>query len=169
MHYGRSLTAFDQYLANGQREIMETCWLTALDARSIDVFIRAMEMAVSAGCAIFTHEFKGAASRVPEEATAFGLRRDHILVEILAGFVDRSDKLEERQCQGWVRATRQNFKAMALPGGYPNLLATDDDRVLKSYGPNAKRLIEAKRRYDPDNVFFSAIPLPLDQAMAGVA
>jgi hypothetical protein len=169
MPYGRSLTAFDQYLANGQREIMETCWLTALDAGSIDVFIRAMEMAVSSGCAIFTHEFKGAASRVPEEATAFGLRRDHILVEILAGFVDRSDKLEERQCQGWVRATRQNFKAMALPGGYPNLLATDDDRVLKSYGPNAKRLIEAKRRYDPDNVFFSAIPLPLDQAMAGVA
>ena len=26
---------------------------------------------------IFTHEFRGAASRVPAEATAFGLRRDH--------------------------------------------------------------------------------------------
>src|SRR5262249_21257926 len=91
MPYGRALTVFDQYLVNGQREIMDTCWLTALDGRSIDVFIRAMEMAVSSGCAIFTHEFKGAASRVPEEATAFGLRRDHILVEILAGFVDRSD------------------------------------------------------------------------------
>ena len=44
--YGRSLTAFDPYLVNGQREIMETCWLTTLDARSIDVFVRAMEMAV---------------------------------------------------------------------------------------------------------------------------
>jgi len=32
-------------------------------------------------------------------------------------------------------------------------------RVVKSYGRNAKRLIEAKRHYDPDNVFFSAIPL----------
>jgi len=40
------LTAFDPYLVNGQREIMETCWLTTLDARSIDVFVRAMEMAV---------------------------------------------------------------------------------------------------------------------------
>ena len=56
---------------------------------------------------------------------------------------------------------------MTLPGAYPNLLATGDDRVVKSYGRNAKRLIEAKRRYDPDNVFFSAIPLPLDGAMAG--
>src|SRR5499427_4909937 len=104
--YGSSLTVFDPYLVNGQREIMETCWLTTLDARSIDVFVRAMEMAVSSGCAIFTHEFKGAACRVPEQATAFGLRRDHILIEILAGFVDRSDEVEERQHQGWVRATR---------------------------------------------------------------
>jgi len=167
--YGRSLTVFDPYLVNGQREIMETCWLTTLDARSINVFVRAMDMAVSSGCAIFTHEFKGAASRVPEEATAFGLRRDHILIEILAGFVDQSDKLEERQHRGWVRATRASFEAMALPGAYPNLLATGDDRVVKSYGRNAKRLLEAKRLYDPDNVFSSAIPLPLDSALAGAA
>ena len=165
--YGRSLTVFDPYLVDGQREIMDTCWLTTLDGRSIDVFIRAMEMAVSSGCAIFTHEFKGAASRVPEEATAFGLRRDHILVEILAGFVDRSDKLQERQHQGWVRATRESFEATALPGAYPNLLATGDDRAVQTYGPNTKRLIDAKRHYDPDNVFFSAIPLPIDSAMAG--
>ena len=167
--YGRSLTVFDPYLVNGQHEIMDTCWLTALDGRSIEVFVRAMEMAVSSGCAIFTHEFKGAASRVPEEATAFGQRRDHILIEILAGFVDRSDKLEERQHRGWVRATRASFEAMTLPGAYPNLLATGDYRAAKSYGRNAKRLIEAKRRYDPDNVFFSAIPLPLESAMAGAA
>jgi hypothetical protein len=50
---------------------------------------------------------------------------------------------------------------MALPGGYPNFLARDDwDRVAKSYGPNAGRLIAVKRRYDPDNVFSSANPLP---------
>jgi len=167
--YGRSLTVFDPYLVNGQREIMETCWLTAFDGRSIEVFVQAMEMAVSSGCAIFTHEFKGAASRVPEEATAFGLRRDHILIEILAGFVDRSDKLEERQHRGWVRAARASFEATALPGAYPNLIATGDDRVTQSYGRNAKRLIEAKRHYDPDNVFFSAIPLPLDRPLAGAA
>jgi FAD/FMN-containing dehydrogenase len=56
------------------------------------------------------------------------------------------------------------FDALALPGGYPNLLARGDaDRATKSYGRNAERLIKAKRHYDPDNVFRSAIPLPVSR------
>jgi len=170
MSYGTSLTLFDPYIVNRQRVFMETCWLPALDSASIDVFVEAMENAASPGCAVFTHEFRGAAWRVPAEATAFGLRRDHVLVEIVATFVDRSDKEEEQRHRQWARATRQAFSPIALPGGYPNFLAGDDsDRVAKSYGPNAGRLIAAKRRYDPDNVFCSAIPLPVSQStMAGV-
>jgi len=162
--YSASLTAFDAYIVNGQRTFMETCWLPALDSRSTGVFIQAMETAVSPGCAVFTHEFKGAASRVPEAATAFGLRRDHVLVEILATFADRSDRLEEQRHQQWARTTLRDFDKMVLPGGYPNLLAGGDaDRAAKSYGGNVERLVKAKRHYDPDNVFCSAIPLPVGQ------
>ena len=165
VRYGTALAAFDAYLANGQRTFMETCWLPALDSGGIDVLIEAMAAAVSPGCAIFTHEFRGAAARVPAEATAFGLRRDHVLVEILATFVDRSNQIEEQRHRQWARAALQALDAMALPGGYPNLLAGDDpDRAAKSYGRNAARLIEAKRYYDPDNVFRSAIPLPISEA-----
>src|SRR4029077_19040632 len=159
---------FDPYLVHGQRELIETCWLPVLDSGSIDAFIRAMETSASPGCAVFTHEFKGAASRVPADATAFGLRRDHVLVEILATFGDGPDGLAEQRHRQWARATRESFNATALPGGYPNLLAADDsDRVARSYGPNAERLIKAKRRYDPDNVFRSVIPLPVTTARAG--
>jgi hypothetical protein len=99
---------------------------------------------------------------VPAAATAFGLRRDHVLVEILAVFADRSDKLEEQRHRQWARATLQAFDAMALPGGYPNLLVRGDaERAAKSFGGNAGRLIKAKRHYDPENVFCSAIPLPV--------
>ena len=87
--YGTSLAIFDPFLATGQRVMMETCWLPALDRQAIDVFIRAMATAASPGCAVITHEFRGAASRVPAAATAFGLRRDHVLVEIL-GILHRS-------------------------------------------------------------------------------
>lgn len=125
--------------------------------------------AVSAGCAIFSHEFKGAASRVPVEATAFGLRRNHVMIEILASFPDRADGLEERRHQQWVRDTRRAFDAIALPGGYPNLLASGDtDRASESFGPNAGRLARVKQLYDPENVFCSAIPLPLGRRDRGV-
>ena len=37
----------------------------------------------------------------------------------------------------------------------------DPDRAAQSYGRNAERLMKAKRRYDPDNLFRSASPLPV--------
>jgi Berberine and berberine like len=124
-----------------------------------------METGVSPGCAVFTHEFRGAASRVAPEATGFSLRRRHLLVEILATFVDRSDKFEEQRHQRWVQATLAASNAMALPGGYPNMLASSAvERATKSFGRNAERLIKAKRHYDPDNVFSSAIPLPVGRS-----
>jgi hypothetical protein len=50
---------------------------------------------------------------------------------------------------------------MALPGGYPNLLAEGDaERASHGYGRNGDWLIKAKRHYDPDKIFSSAIPLP---------
>jgi FAD/FMN-containing dehydrogenase len=168
MPYGASLRVFDPFLANGQRTFMETCWLPALDTGSIKVFVEAIASAVSPGCAIFTHEFRGAASRVPVEATAFGLRRDHVLVEILATFAHRSDKLEEQRHEQWARSTLQALNAMALPGGYPNLLSgANTDRAAKSFGPNAGRLIKAKRHYDPDNIFSFAITLPVSGDNSG--
>jgi FAD/FMN-containing dehydrogenase len=161
MPCGGRLALLDPYVAYGQRVHMETAWLASLDSSSIDALVEAIANAVSPGCAILTHELRGAASRVPENATAFGLRRDHVLIEILALFPDGSDPLDEPRHRLWAQATRQALGAAALPGGYPNLLAGGDpERAAKSYGGNAGRLIQAKRRYDPDNIFRSAIPLP---------
>jgi FAD/FMN-containing dehydrogenase len=162
--YGAMLAIFDPFLVNGRRTIMETCWLPVLDRAGVDILIEAMANAVSPGCAIFTHEFRGAASRVPARTTAFGLRRDHVLIEVLTSLVDGSGELEEERHREWARATRLAFDGMALAGGYPNLLSEGDvDRAARSYGDNAARLIQAKRHYDPDNVFRSAIPLPRRQ------
>jgi FAD/FMN-containing dehydrogenase len=162
VRYGTSLSVFDPHIVNGRRTFMETCSLPSLDEARIDVLVEAMAKAVSAGCAIFTHEFRGAASRVPVEATAFGLRRDHVLIEILASFPDCSDRSEESRHQRWVRDTRRAFDALALPGGYPNLLGVSETgRAAESFGRNIERLVRGKQLYDPDNVFCSAIPLPM--------
>ena len=134
--------------------------MAKLDNASIDAVIQAMASAVSPGCAIVTHDFRGAASRVPEEETAFRLRRDHVLIEILA-LTDHGDPSKEQRHREWALHARRLFDDIALPGGYPNLLPRGATaRAVQSYGSNAERLIRAKRRYDADNVFSSAIPLP---------
>jgi FAD/FMN-containing dehydrogenase len=164
MPYGGRLAIFEPFIVNGRRTFMETCWLPRVDSASIAALIQAIAAAPSSGCAIFTHEFRGAASRVPLEATAFGLRRDHVLVEIISWLADGTDEREEQRHRQWALATRRALDAAALPGGYPNLLGPGDpDRVAKSYGPHAERLNKAKRHYDPTNVFSSAIPLPVRQ------
>jgi Berberine and berberine like len=77
----------------------------------------------------------------------------------LASFADRSDPLDDHRHWRWAQTTLQAFGAIALPGGYPNLLAGGNpERAAESYGSNVERLIKAKRQYDPDNVFCSAIP-----------
>ncbi|MBR0696942.1 FAD-binding oxidoreductase [Bradyrhizobium lablabi] len=164
VRYGTSISVLDAHIVNGQRAFVDTCSLPALDEAGIDVLVEAMARAESAGCKIITHEFRGAATRVPVKATAFGLRRDHVMIEIIASWSDRSDLSEERRHQQWVRDTRRAFDTLALPGGYPSLLGGDDmDRAAEGYGPNIERLVRIKQLYDPDNVFCSAIPLPTGQ------
>jgi FAD/FMN-containing dehydrogenase len=166
--FGAALAVFDSLNVNGQRTFVETCSIPALDDLSIDIFIEAAAKAVSSGCMMATHEFRGAASRVPVEATAFGLRCDHVLVEIIAKHPDRPDEAERHQ--QWARATRHAFDAVALPGGYPNLLARSDaERAAASYGPNSARLTRAKRHYDPENMFRSAVPLPAPAELGNAA
>jgi hypothetical protein len=108
---------------------------------------------------VFIHHFHGAAARVAVEKTAFGIRRPHFVVEILAAWEPDDDKTPH---WAWADGVSTNLAAHALPGGYANLLGpSDHDQIAHAYGPNAGRLHAAKCRYDPDRVF-SAIPLPPD-------
>ena len=114
--------------------------------------------------ALFIHPFHGAAVRVPAGNTAFALRRDHVLVEIVASW-DTSAGTGPAHGR-WARALSEGLAGHALPGGYPNLLGVDEhERALRAYGGNLPRLLELKRQFDPDDVF-TAVPA-LHPAMAG--
>lgn len=111
--------------------------------------------------AIVLHHFHGAAARVPITATAFGLRQQHLLVEIIAAWEPSADKNGYiHRC--WAESVSRTLAPAALPGGYPNMLGPDDrDQIELAYGSNITRLLDVKQRFDPDGIFTSAIPLPV--------
>jgi FAD/FMN-containing dehydrogenase len=93
------------------------------------------------------------------EPTTQAAGSEHLMVEIVAGWKpDGDDGTAHRR---WAHGLWESLAPFALPGGYANLLGPDDrEEAAEAYGDNAARLRALKRRFDPDGVFASAIPLP---------
>jgi hypothetical protein len=54
----------------------------------------------------------------------------------------------------WVKDYSAATAPLSEEGGYINFMASDDqDRVRANYGESYDRLVDVKRRYDPDNLF----------------
>ena len=57
----------------------------------------------------------------------------------------------------WVRDAWERLRPWSTGASYVNFQTAEegDDRVRASYGANHDRLVEVKRRYDPENLFRS--------------
>ncbi|KAM3093039.1 FAD-binding oxidoreductase [Phormidesmis sp. 146-12] len=104
---------------------------------------------------IALHHFHGAASRVGASETAFALRQDHLMVELIAAWEPQDDKQRHLQ---WAQNLSQALAPYAFKGGYINLLdEQEQERVRLAFGSNYGRLLDLKQKYDPDDVFRSTI------------
>ena len=133
--------------------------LPALLPDAIDVITRAVASRTSPYSMVNWHHFHGAATRIPAQATAFGLRQEHFMLEIVAGWDPNGSNGEAHR--QWAQDLWEDLAPFALPGGYANMLAPQDrEQARDAYGSNGARLKALKHRFDPDGVFASAIPLP---------
>lgn len=129
--------------------------LLRLDDEAADVFLECGASPASPIAWIIAHDFRGAASRVAPEATAFPLRRDHMNVNVIAGWEVGGDAAPHVD---WVRRTTERLSALAVPGAYVNLLGpAERQRVRDFYGAAASRLLAVKARVDPGNLFSSNV------------
>jgi FAD/FMN-containing dehydrogenase len=105
------------------------------------------------------HPIDGAAGRVARDDTAWSYRGARSAQVILG--VDPDPASNERMID-WAREYHDALHPHSAGGGYVNMLMHDEgaDRVRASYGDNFDRLVEVKRRYDPDN------PLRINQNIA---
>jgi FAD/FMN-containing dehydrogenase len=93
----------------------------------------------------------GAASRIGANRTAYGIRRDHWSLNIMASW-ETPDQNES--CISWVRDISTAMQPFGDGSVYVNYLGDEgDQRIRSAYGDNFAKLKALKTRYDPDNFF----------------
>ncbi|MGH6894194.1 MAG: FAD-binding oxidoreductase, partial [Dongiaceae bacterium] len=143
--------AFDPLLAPGARNYWKSHDFTMLSDGTIDILARAVRNLPGPECEIFVGHVGGAAGRVAADATAFPQRTAHFVMNVHARW-QKPDM--DRACIEWARALFEAAKPHAAGTAYVNFMPGDEvDRVEAAYGGNYRRLAEAKRRYDPLNLF----------------
>jgi len=102
-----------------------------------------------ARCKVIILPLRGAVSRVALGDTAFALRHPGFEIDMAGVWATPAEKAEVVR---WVQATRDNLQPFAH-GVYINQLGDTSDQLVRSgYGPNYARLVEIKKKYDPQNV-----------------
>jgi len=102
-----------------------------------------------ATCKVIIVPLRGAVSRVSVTDTAFALREPGYEIDMVGVWNTSAVKAEVVR---WVQAMRDSLQPFAH-GVYINQLGdTSDELVRSGYGPNYARLLEIKKRYDPNNV-----------------
>jgi FAD/FMN-containing dehydrogenase len=146
-------SALDSTVAHGWNYYWKSTHLPELGDDLIDVIAEHAFSCSSPRSYVALFHLKGAVSRVPDGATAFGNRQaSHAIT--LDGVWRPGEDFGDRDT-AWART----FFAALGPfrqGVYVNFLGGDETRgrVREAYGDSVyDRLVEVKSRYDPDNVF----------------
>lgn len=87
--------------------------------------------------------------------TAFALRQDHLVVELIAAWEPRSPNDEQQHLQ-WAQHILYALAPYAFKGGYISLL-DEQERVRLAFGSNYEQLLDLKRTHDPNDVLHSTI------------
>lgn len=143
----------DAAFPKGALNYWKAPFLNGLDDDAIAAAIAAMDSCPSPMSQILFEHFHGAATRVPVEATAYALRHTGYNVAILGEWLDPAQNDANVK---WVRDTYAAIQPFASGRRYANYIGTEDmndDGLAATYGPNLPKLREAKKKYDPENIF----------------
>ena len=153
--YRALINALDALFPKGRHYFIQTQSLDGLRVETIEALIDQARQFSSPFSAISIHHFHGAAGRVGVSETAFGLRQDHLMVELVAAWEPQPSDDGERHVQ-WAQRGSRALAPYALQGGYVGLLDEgQQQRVPLAFGVNYARLRDLKRTYDADDVFHS--------------
>src|SRR5690606_38703430 len=143
--------AFDPLLTAGARNYWKSHNFVELSDGALDTIVEAAAGLPSSQCEIFIGLIGGAPNRVSPAATAYAHRDARFVLNVHSRWDDMAD---DNSCIKWARDFFQASAPYASAGAYVNFMTADEtDRISAAFGSNYGRLVELKRKYDPENVF----------------
>ncbi|MDT0351110.1 FAD-binding oxidoreductase [Pseudonocardia charpentierae] len=141
----------DPGFPRGRLHYWKSGYLRHLTDAALDALLAIVPTIPTPAVGIGLQGLRGAAARVPVDATAFPHRAEQYDLLILAQW---SDPARTDEHVGWTRAAFDALRPHLEDAVYVNNLGTEGPgRVRSAYGPNHARLAALKHTYDPANVF----------------
>jgi FAD/FMN-containing dehydrogenase len=142
----------DEAMAWGKRFYMKGAFLADLTDASVAAALSTVEDVPSPGASITLWAHGGAIARVPEDAMAFTGRGAACWLGVESEWDHPADDDEH---VAWARQAMAALEPFTAAGHYVNdMVETGEDVARRVYGAaKYDRLVDLKRRYDPDNVF----------------
>jgi FAD/FMN-containing dehydrogenase len=151
MPYASMNTGVDWLAPAGALSYWKSAFFSDLSDAAVDVMTAAFERAPSELCVLVVEDFHGAVTRVSPTATAYPHREPGFNLFLISQW---SDPGQTDAGIAWARETFDALTPYMADRSYTNYLSADDHgRVRAAYGANYDRLVECKRRYDPENLF----------------
>ena len=151
MPYPALNSAFDALLPPGLQHYWKASFVKELTDEAIAAHVQHGPDVPVVNSTMHIYPINGAAHRVASDATAFAYR-DANFATVIAGMWP--DPAHNEANTAWVKDYYAAIAPFSEEGGYVNFMAADDqNRVEVNYRGNYARLVEAKRNYDPGNLF----------------
>ncbi|MBA3384016.1 MAG: BBE domain-containing protein [Actinobacteria bacterium] len=152
MPYPVANTLLDAAYPKGALNYWKSSFIKSLNDGLIDTAVEAFASTPSAMTGIALEYFHGAATRVGVIDTPVPHREEGYSL-LMTSVWTEPEATEENIA--WTRTWYDAFRPYLAERRWLNYLVDDDgaDAIRAAYGPNYDRLVEAKRRYDPANVF----------------
>lgn len=151
MPYVNWQQAFDPLLTPGARNYWKSHNFTEISDGALELAQEYAADVPTPHCEVFFAQLGGAINEVPMGATAYPHRDAEFVMNVHCRWDEAGD---DKKCIAWAREFFQKMAPHATGGVYINFMPSDEtDRVKSAFGDSWDRLVKAKQKYDPDNLF----------------
>jgi FAD/FMN-containing dehydrogenase len=143
---------FDPFFPKGLQWYWKGDFVKSLTDEAIERHVTEAAKAPTELCLMHLYPIDGAVRRVSRDATPW-VARDASFSMVIAGISPSPQDADA--LKSWGRAYWKAVHPYNMGGGYVNFMFDDeaDGRLQAAYGDNYARLVAAKMKYDPKNLF----------------